>query len=104
VLVLVWVALGIAVVASTAGLVVAVHSGLHAWRTFRGATRATSEALGDLTRKLERLAGSTPSHGPKLQRSRARLDASLARFAVLRSAIDEAQDTASPLTLLYPRK
>ena len=103
-LVLVWIALGVAVVATTAGVVVAVRSGLRAWRAFRGATRAASEALGDLTRELERLADSMPSHGPKLQRSRAHLDASLARFAVLRSAIDEARDAASPLTLLYPRK
>jgi hypothetical protein len=104
VLVLVWIALGIAVVASTAGLVVAARSGLRAWRAFRGLTRAVSEALGDLSRKLERLAGSMPTHAPKLQRSRTRLDASLARFAVLRSAIDEAQDAVSPLTLFYPRK
>ena len=103
-LVLVWIALSIAVVAATAGLVVAVRAGLGAWRAFRGTTRAASEALADLTRKLERLAGSMPTHGPKLERSRARLDVSLARLAVLRSAIDEAQDAVSPVTLLYPRK
>jgi hypothetical protein len=104
VLVLVWIALGIGVVAATAGLVVAMRAGLRAWRDFRGATRAASEAMADLTRKLERLADSLPSHGPQLERSRARLTVSLARFAVLRSAIDEAEDAISPLTLLYPRK
>jgi hypothetical protein len=103
-LVLVWSALAFAVVASTAGLVMAVRDGLRAWRAFRGSTRALSDALADLTEKLERLSGSMPSHGPKIERSRARLSVSLARFAVLRSALDEATDVVAPLRLLYPRK
>jgi hypothetical protein len=103
-LVLVWIALGVGVVAATAGLVVAARAGLQAWRTFRGAARAASDALADLSAKVERLAGSAPTHGPQLERSRARLDASLARFAVLRSALDEATDAVAPLRLLYPRK
>ena len=103
-LVLVWVALGIAVVASAAGFVVALRAGLEAWRAFRGSMRAVSGALGDLAERLERLARSMPTHGPQLERSRARLDVSLARFAVLRSAIDEAKDAPSPLTIFYPRK
>ena len=103
-LVLVWIALGIAVVASTAGFVVAVRAGLRAWRAFRGSMRAASAALADLTEKLERLARSTPTHGPQLERSRARLSVSLARIAVLRSALDEATDVAAPLRLFYPKK
>jgi hypothetical protein len=103
-LVLVWIALGVFVVASTAGLVVAGRAGLHAWRTFRSSMRAASDALADLSTKLERLADSAPTHGPQLERSRARLDVSLARFAVLRSALDEASDVADPLRLIYPRK
>jgi hypothetical protein len=103
-LVLVWIALAIAVVAVTVGLVVATRSGLRAWRAFRGSTRAASDALADLTAKLERLAASAPTHGPQLERSRARLDVSLARFAILRSALDEATDAIAPLRLLYPRK
>jgi hypothetical protein len=103
-LVLVWIALGVFVVASTAGLVVAARAGLGAWRVFRGSTRAASDALVDLSSKLERLADSAPTHGPQLERSRARLEASLARFAILRSALDEATDAVAPLRLLYPRK
>jgi hypothetical protein len=103
-LVLVWIALGVFVVASAVGLFVAGRAGLHAWRTFRGSMHATSDALADLSRKLERLAASAPTHGPQLERSRARLDVSLARFAVLRSALDEATDAVAPLRLLYPRK
>jgi hypothetical protein len=103
-LVFVWVAFAFAVVASTAGLVVALRNGLQAWRTFRGSMRALSEALADLSAKLERLADSAPTHGPQLERSRARLSISLARLAVLRSALDEATDAVAPLRLLYPRK
>ena len=103
-LVLVWIALGIAVVAATAGLVVAARAGLRAWRAFRGSMRAASDALADLSAKLERLADSAPTHGPQLERSSGRLKLSLARFAVLRSALDEATDAVAPLRLFYPRK
>jgi hypothetical protein len=103
-LVLVWIALGVGVVAATAGLVVAARAGLQAWRAFHGAARAASDALADLTSKLERLADSAPTHGPQLERSSERLKVSLARFAVLRSALDEATDAVAPLRLLYPRK
>jgi hypothetical protein len=103
-LVLVWIALGVFVVASTAGLVVAARAGLGAWRTFRGAARAASDELADLSSKLERLADSAPTHGSQLERSRAGLEVSLARFAILRSALDEATDAVAPLRLLYPRK
>jgi hypothetical protein len=103
-LVLVWIALGIAVVAVTAGIVVAARSGLRAWRAFRGSMHAASDALADLSAKLERLADSAPTHGPQLERSRTRLETSLARFAILRSALDEATDAVAPLRLLYPRK
>jgi hypothetical protein len=102
-LVLVWIALGVGVTAATAGLVVAARAGLHAWRAFRS-MRAASDALADLSAKLERLADSAPTHGPQLERSRGRLEISLARFAVLRSALDEATDAVAPLRLLYPRK
>ena len=103
-LVLVWIALGIGVVAATGGLVVAARAGLHAWRAFRGSMRAASDALADLSAKLERLADSVPTHGPQLERSSGRLKLSLARFGVLRSALDEATDAFAPLRLLYPRK
>jgi len=103
-LVLVWIALGIAVVALTVGIVVAGRAGLHAWRVFRSSMHAASEALAELSAKLERLADSAPTHGPQLERSRARFEVSLARFAILRSALDEATDAVAPLRLLYPRK
>src|SRR5919204_417621 len=56
VLVVLWIALGIAVVASGAAFVSAVRAGLQAWRAFRGASRSLSGALADLTVRLERFA------------------------------------------------
>jgi hypothetical protein len=103
-LALVWIALGVFVVATTVGLVVAARAGLGAWRAFGNSMRAASDSLADLSAKLERLADSVPTHGPQLERSSGRLKVSLARFAVLRSALDEATDAVAPLRLLYPRK
>src|SRR5947209_7521752 len=103
-LVLVWIALGLGVAAAAAGFVVAARAGLGAWRSFRSAASAASDALADLTRKLERLADSAPTHGPQLERSSGQLKVSLARFALLRSALDEATDVVAPFRLLYPRK
>jgi hypothetical protein len=107
VLVVLWIALGVAVVASAVGFVSAVRAGLQAWRAFRGLSRALSAALGDLTVRLERFAdrvGSTPAHAPELDASRRRLDASLTRLAVLRATVDEATDAAGRVTVFYPRK
>ena len=107
VLVVLWIALGVAVVVSAAGFVVAIRAGLQAWRAFRGVSRALSGALADLTVRLERFAGrvaATPAHAPNLESSNARLQASLARLAVIRAAVDEAKDAAGRVTVFYPRK
>jgi hypothetical protein len=107
VLVVLWIALGLAVVVSGAAFVSAVRAGLRAWRAFRGLSRGLSAALADLTVRLERFAGrvaATPAHAPELAASRARLETSLARLAVLRAAVDEATGAARRVTVFYPRK
>jgi hypothetical protein len=107
VLVVLWIALGVAVVVSGTAFVSAVRVGLQAWRAFRGASRALSGALADLAVRLERFAdraGATPAHAPELEVSRDRLQASLARLGVLRAAVDEATDAAGRVTVFYPRK
>jgi hypothetical protein len=106
-LVFVWIALAVAVLASTVALVSAARAGLRAWRDFRRFSRAASAALADLTERLERFADQaarTPAHGDELASSRRRLDTSLARLAVLRSAVDEATGAARRVTVFYPRK
>jgi hypothetical protein len=107
VLIILWVALAVAVVASAAGLFTAGRAGLQAWRDLRRAGGALSTALGDLALRLERFSdgvAATTGHAPELEASTARLQASLARLAVLRAAVDEARDAARRVTVFYPRK
>jgi len=106
-LVVLWIALGIAVVAPTWGLVRAVRAGLGAWRDFRELSRSAAAALAELTGRLEHFAertGAAPAHARELEQNGARLRLSLARLAVLRAAVDEATDVPRRLTALYPRK
>jgi len=106
-LVVLWIALAIAVVAPTWGLVRAVRAGLRAWRDFRELSRSAAAALAELTRRLEHFAertGAAPAHARELEQHGARLRLSLARLAVLRAAVDEATDVPRRLTALYPRK
>jgi len=106
-LVVLWIALAVGVVAPAAGLVSLVRAGLRAWRDLRGFGRALSAALADLATRLERFAeraGATPSRSADLEASSERLRASLARFAVLRAAVDDVTAAARLVTVFYPRK
>jgi hypothetical protein len=106
-LVLVWIALAVAALATTLALVSAGRAALRTWRDLRRFSGAASAALAELTRRLERFADQaarTPGHGDELAASRRRLDTSLARLAVLRTAVDEATDAARRITVFYPRK
>jgi hypothetical protein len=106
-LVVLWIAVAVAVVAPAFGLVSVVREGLGAWREFRGASSELSVALHDLTRRVERLADRAAATSPQaseLEADRRRLDSSLARLSVLRAAVDEASDAARRVTVFYPRK
>jgi hypothetical protein len=107
VLVLVWIALALAVLAPAVAFVSAVRAGLRTWRDLRRLSSAAGAALADLTERLERLAegaATAPRHGDDLYASVERLNLSRARLAVLRSAVDEATDAARRVTVFYPRK
>ena len=107
VLVVLWIAVGIGVLAPAFALVSIVRSGLRAWRDFRGSSGALSAALSDLTVRLERFAGRTGARSAEvaeLAEGQARLQSSLAQLAVLRAAVDEARDAARRVTVFYPRK
>jgi hypothetical protein len=106
-LVVLWVALAVSVVAPAWAAVSAGRNAVRAWRAFRDFRRGFAGATGAVVTKLERLAehaSSAPAHGPELETSRRRLDASLARLAVLRGAADEASDAVGRVTVFYPRK
>jgi hypothetical protein len=79
---------------------------LDAWRAFKRLRRG-------IGRELERLADlgdatadklGTATDTAKVQASLSRLRVDLARFAVLRQALDEAQDTFKRLAWIYPSK
>jgi hypothetical protein len=79
---------------------------LGAWRAFKRLRRG-------IGRELERLADLGEATADKLEAATdnaelestlSRLRVDLARFAVLRQALDEAQDTFRRFALVYPRK
>lgn len=107
VLLAVWIALGIFVLAVAGSGVSAGRAALAAARDLRGFRGSVSTELGDLTGRLERLAeraARTPRERGDLDAAVARLEASLARLRVLRSALDETTGAAAGLRALYPRK
>jgi hypothetical protein len=103
----VWIALAIAVLAVAGAGVSAGRAALSAWRDLRRFRGSVSTELGDLTSRLERrgeCAARTPRRDDGLEAALTRLGVSLARVRVLRSALDEAIDAPGRLIALYPRK
>jgi hypothetical protein len=99
--------IAILVAVTLAGIGFIAVRGLQLWRTFKAFGRALDDTTSALTRSLERLgtASAGASAAPeRLDPSLARLRVSLARLAVLRSAIQDVQDSVGRLTAVYPRK
>jgi ABC-type transporter Mla subunit MlaD len=103
----VWIGLIVLLVATTLGAFHLFRSVREFLRTFKSFSGAVDGAMSELTRSLDRLARSTESLEPasaRLQATLARLRASLARMAVLRAAVQDAQDAVGRLAAVYPRK
>jgi hypothetical protein len=104
--VVVWIALGVLVVAVVggAGLVfVRARAFMRAFRTF---SADTSEELRRLTRRLDQLARESRSldpHRGRLDASVERLRVSVARLDILRAAVDDVNDTISRFRVFYQR-
>jgi len=79
---------------------------LRAWRDFKRFRRQLSRELDMLAEATERTAEAAEraSDSAELTATLGRLRISLARFAVLRSAVDEATGSFAGFTALYPRK
>jgi hypothetical protein len=83
-----------------------VVRGLQTWRAFKRLRRGIARELvrladlGEVT--ADKLEAATDT--AEIEASVARLRGNLARLAVLRQAIDEAQDTFSRFALVMPRK
>jgi hypothetical protein len=102
----VWAALILAGLAGIAALVLLAMRALRAWRAFRATRAAILGGLDDFAAKAQAVSDKVATAGDtaELQDSLARLRLSLARFAVLRAALDEAQDTFGRMVAVVPRK
>jgi hypothetical protein len=102
----VWAALAVAVLAPCgAGAFLGVR-GLELWRRFTTVKRETVGALASLEESANTVAEKAERTGqsPELERSVARLRASVRRLNILRSALEDATGALGRVTAVYPRK
>jgi hypothetical protein len=102
----IWTALivgGLAVLAALGFLGVRALQG---WRTLKRFRRHLGKELDGLADAVERTSQATEraTDTSRLDRSFGRLRVTLARFAILRKALDEATGELGRFTALYPRK
>jgi len=102
----VWSALILAGVAGIGALALLAMRAREAWRAVKDARRDVLARLDDLATAGETTADKVARAGDtrELQESLGRLRVTLARFAVLRAAIREAQDIVERATAVVPRK
>jgi hypothetical protein len=102
----IWIALiagALAVLASLGFLGIRILQG---WRTYKRFRRHLGKGLESLADALERTseAAERASDTSRLDAARDRLRLTLARFAILREAFDEATGGVRRLAAVYPRK
>ena len=102
----IYAALAVGFSAVAAGLVLLAVRVLEAWRAFKRLRRHLARELGRLADLGERTGESAARalDTSDLDASLARLRVALARFALLREAIDEATGTFGRFAAVYPRK
>ena len=102
----IWLALIVAVLAVLGSLGFLGVRLLQGWRAFKRFRRHLGKELDNLADALERtsVAVERASDTSRLDEARARLGVTLARFAVLREALDEATSGVRRVASVYPRK
>ena len=102
----IWGALAAGVAAGTGGIVFFAVRLLQAWRDFKRVRRHLFKGLDELLAKSERTAEKAASlaETEEIAQSVARLRRSLAQFAILRAALEDAQGTFGRVTAFVPRK
>ncbi len=103
----IWIAVFLLLFFATAGSIFVFLRLRLFWRSFKSFASDLDGTFQQLTGSLERLAGNAETFGAdqrKVEASLARLRRSLARAAVLRAAVEDAQDSLGRLTAVYPRK
>lgn len=104
---LLWIALLVLLVASTAGAVYVFLRARVLWRSLKSFGPVVDVTVDRLNESLDRLSATTETYESgqtKLEASLERLRRSRARLAVLRAAIQDVQDTFGRVAAVYPRK
>jgi hypothetical protein len=102
----IWTALIVGALAMVAALAYLAVRTLQGWRTFKRFRRHLAKELGLLADAGERTAeaAARATDTTELDQSLSRLRVTLARFALLREALDEATGAVGRFTAVYPRK
>ncbi|HEY3577746.1 MAG TPA: hypothetical protein VGK68_07100 [Gaiellaceae bacterium] len=102
----IWAALIVVGLAGIAAFVLLVVRALEAWRAVQETRRAVVGGLDGFAARAEAAANklATADDTAELQESLGRLRLSLARLAVLREAIDEAEDTLGGVLAIVPHR
>jgi hypothetical protein len=103
----VWIALAVGVLAVVLALVTAVVKGLRGWRTLKGLRRGLEEATGQVlaaAATAEQRAGELTERLEVLTQATERLEQSLAELRVLTSAAAEVRDTVARIQGVVPTK
>jgi hypothetical protein len=103
----IWAALILVSVAGIASLTLLVQRSLQAWRAFKDVGGDVIRGLDDFTANAEAVAdkiAAADTGSAEVQASLERLRVSLARLAILRDAIDEADHLFGGVAAAYPRK
>jgi hypothetical protein len=102
----IWGTLILAALAGSAALGLLAVRTREAWRRFRDTRRQLVRGLDEIAARAEATADKVAAAGDtaELQERLGRLRVSLARLAVLRDALDEAQVTFERITVVVPRK
>jgi uncharacterized membrane protein YcjF (UPF0283 family) len=102
----IWTALIVGALAVLAGLGFLGVRILQGWRTLKRFRRHLGKELGRLADAGERTAeaAARATDTTELDKSLSRLRVTLARFAILREALDEATGAVGRLAAVYPRK
>jgi 3-deoxy-D-manno-octulosonic-acid transferase len=102
----IWIALILGFAAGVGALAFLAVRSLQAWRDVKRVRRHVFKGLEELAARGELTAEKASGLGEteELERSVGRLRRSLAQLAVLREALDEAQDTLGRITAVVPRK
>jgi hypothetical protein len=104
---LVWASLAVAILLPTIGAVVLFRRALALWRDLRRSGKALLDGLDVIGARLERMSAAAEGLGAvtgRAEPSVERLQVSLARLAVLRSAVGDVRDSVGRVTAVYPRK